>query len=72
MTENDSSNDSSSDTTMDSDNSNDKLEDDSSGSNDEGVLPKFRWNKDMNLWEVSYDEGKTWILLEEKQDILRC
>ena len=44
------------------------VEEDLESSSDEGAYPKFRWNKDMNMWEVSYDNGKSWILLEEKKD----
>lgn len=26
----------------------------------DGITPKLRINEDTNMWEVSYDEGKTW------------
>ena len=44
------------------------VEDNSENSSEDKEQPEFRWNKDMNTWEVSYDGGKTWIILEEKED----
>ena len=51
-----------------------ELPPDDSGSDDSNPpaedenYPKFRWNEEINLWEVSYDDGETWITLEEKKD----
>ena len=32
----------------------------------DGVTPQLRINSDTNFWEVSYDEGATWVSMEVK------
>ena len=36
------------------------------GEGKDGVTPQLRINKDTNFWEVSYDEGATWVSMEVK------
>ena len=36
------------------------------GEGKDGVTPQLRINPDTNFWEVSYDEGATWVSMEVK------